>query len=60
MKPLMQKRRINNTSLMVSTLCFGTSGSGNMPDTYVYEVDEERARETMNTVFEGPINFLDS
>jgi D-threo-aldose 1-dehydrogenase len=60
MKPLMEKRRIGTTSLMVSPICFGTSGLGNMPDTYGYEVDEERARETLNTIFKGPINFLDT
>ncbi|MEC7164421.1 MAG: aldo/keto reductase, partial [SAR324 cluster bacterium] len=45
---------------MVSPLCFGTSGLGNMPDTYGYEVDEKRARETLNTIFDGPVNFLDT
>lgn len=28
---------ISNTKLTVSSLCFGTSGLGNMPDTYGYE-----------------------
>ena len=31
-----------------------------MPDTYGYEVDEKRARETLNTIFDGPVNFLDT
>ena len=31
-----------------------------MPDTYGYEVDEKRARETLNAIFDGPINFLDT
>ena len=31
-----------------------------MPDTYGYTVDEERARETVRTIFAGPANFLDA
>ena len=58
MGQLQTKKRIGKTNLMVSPLCFGTSGLGNMPDTYGYEVDEKRARETFNAIFEGPVNFL--
>ena len=36
---------LGRTSLAVSKLCFGTSGLGDMPDTYGYEVDEDRAKE---------------
>ena len=57
---ILEKKRIGKTDLMVSPLCFGTSGLGNMPDTYGYEVDEKRARETLNAIFDGPINFLDT
>ena len=59
-KQILEKKRIGKTDLMVSPLCFGTSGLGNMPDTYGYEVDEKRARETLNAIFDGPINFLDT
>ena len=31
-----------------------------MPDTYGYSVDEERARETVRAIFDGPTNFLDT
>ncbi len=31
-----------------------------MPDTYGYEVDEARARETLHAIFDSPINFLDT
>ncbi len=55
-----EKKRIAKTDLMVPSLCFGTSGLGNMPDTYGYEVDENRARKTLNAIFDGPINFLDT
>ena len=27
---------------------------------YGYEVDEKRARDTLNTIFDGPVNFLDT
>ena len=60
MGKLLTKKRIGKTNLMVSPLCFGTSGLGNMPDSYGYEVDEKRARETLNTIFDGPVNFLDT
>ena len=56
----MNKRRIGDTGLEVTELSFGTSALGNMPDTYGYEVAEERARETLRKVFAGPVNMLDS
>lgn len=31
-----------------------------MPDTYGYEVSETQARETLEAVFESPINFIDT
>ena len=56
----MQKIKIGDTGLAVTPLCFGTSGLGNMPDTYGYEVDDARARATVNAIFDGPVNFLDT
>ena len=56
----MEKRQIRQSGLWVSPLCFGTGGLGNMPDTYGYEVGEERARETLHAVFDSPVNFLDT
>lgn len=44
----------------VPALCFGTSALSNMPGTYGYEVDEERARETIRSIFDGPCAFLDT
>ena len=40
----MDKVRLGRTDLMVTAVCFGTSGLGDMPDTYGYGVDEARAR----------------
>lgn len=31
-----------------------------MPDTYGYEVSEARARETLDAIFESPVNFIDT
>ena len=39
---------------------FGTSGIGDMPDTYGYGVDEERALATVRAVLAMPDGFLDS
>lgn len=54
------KVRLGRTNLHVSRICFGTSSLGDMPDTYGYSVDEERARETVRAIFDGSINFIDT
>jgi D-threo-aldose 1-dehydrogenase len=51
---------LGRTHLSVSKLCFGTSALGDMPDTYGYGVDEHRAKETIQAIFAGPVNFLDT
>ncbi len=56
----MNKVQIGQTDLWVSPVCFGTSGLGDMPDTYGYSVEAERARATINAIFEGPTNFIDT
>ena len=60
MVPLMNLRPLGQTGLQVTEICFGTSGLGNMPETYGYEVGEERARATIRAIFDGPANFLDT
>ena len=55
----MEKVRLGATDLMVTPICIGTSALGNMPDTYTYAVDEERAWSTVRAIFDGPLNFLD-
>lgn len=54
------KVRLGKTALEVTPICFGTSSIGDMPDTYGYGVDEERARATVRAIFDGPVNFIDS
>ncbi len=56
----MQKRSLAETGLQVTPLCFGTSALGDMPDTYGYAVSEDRARATVEAIFDGPVNFLDT
>lgn len=55
-----EKREIGRTGLMVPAIAFGTSGLGNMPDTYGYEVAEERALATVRAILEQPDGFLDT
>ncbi len=55
-----EKRIIKDTGVAVTSLCFGTSGLGDMPDTYGYEVPEARARETLDAIFESEVNFIDT
>ena len=51
---------LGRTGLLVSKICFGTSGLGDMPDTYGYAVDEGRAKETIRAIFAGPVSFIDT
>ncbi|MFZ7092926.1 aldo/keto reductase [Primorskyibacter sp. 2E233] len=56
----MKRVKIGQSGLEVTSLCFGTSGLGDMPDTYGYSVSDARAHETVRAIFDGPVNFLDS
>ena len=55
-----EKVLLGRTGLAVSKLCFGTSGLGDMPETFGYAVDADRARATLQAIFAGPTNFLDT
>ena len=44
----------------VTEICFGTSGLGNMPDTYGYSVDEETARDAIRAIFALDSAFIDT
>ena len=54
------RRTLGGTGLSVSPLCVGCAPLGDMPETFDYSVDEERARETLWSIFGSPINFLDT
>jgi len=60
MKEFSTLNKIGQTSLSVPAICFGTSGLGNMPDTYGYEVDEKRAIETIHSIFDSGSAFIDT
>ncbi len=51
---------VGRTALTVPPLCFGTTSLGDMPNTYGYSVDEDRAKDTVYAIFDGPAKFLDS
>ena len=55
-----QKRPLGRTALSVTPLGFGTSGLGDMPETYGYSVEADRARATLDAIFDGPANLLDT
>ncbi len=56
----MKKNKIKNTGLEVTEISFGSSSLGSMPDTYGYEVSEDRAQKTLKRFFKGPVNMLDT
>jgi D-threo-aldose 1-dehydrogenase len=51
---------IGRTNLRVTKIGFGTSGLGNMPNTYGYRVEEDRALATVRAIFAGSANLLDT
>ncbi|MGR3290210.1 MAG: aldo/keto reductase [Paracoccaceae bacterium] len=56
----MKKTALRDTGVEITELAFGTSGLGDMPDTYGYSVDVERAHATIRAIFDGPVNVIDS
>src|SRR5258706_4927045 len=57
--PLAQ-RRLGSTGLRVTPICIGAAPLGSMPETFTYEVPEERALATIRAFFAGSVNFLDT
>jgi D-threo-aldose 1-dehydrogenase len=51
---------LNRSGLTIPAICFGTTALGDMPDTYGYSVGADRARATLDAIFDGPIPFLDT
>ena len=56
----MLKHPIGKTGLAVTEISFGAAPLAGMPDTYGYSVDEATARATLNAIFDGPVNLLDT
>ena len=46
--------------MFVSPICVGCALLGNMPETFEYSVSKQRAFDTLRTVLESPLNFLDT
>jgi D-threo-aldose 1-dehydrogenase len=59
-KDVMNKVRLGRTDLMVTPICFGTGGLGDMPDSYGYSAGAERAKATVQAILDGPVNFIDT
>jgi D-threo-aldose 1-dehydrogenase len=57
---LLAQRPLGSTGLQVTPICIGAAPLGNMPETFAYEVPEERALTTIRAFFAGPLNFLDT
>ena len=53
-------RPLGSTGLQVTPVCMGTAPLGSMPETFDFEVPEERALATIRAFFAGPLNFLDT
>ena len=53
-------RPLGSTGLQVTSVCIGTAPLASMPQTFAYEVPEERAIATIRACFAGPFNFLDT
>jgi D-threo-aldose 1-dehydrogenase len=56
----MPRYKLGRTDLEVTEVCFGASALGDMPDTYGYSVSEDRARDTINAIFDSEVNVLDT
>ncbi|MDP9380230.1 MAG: aldo/keto reductase [Chloroflexota bacterium] len=54
------KHPLGPTGLMVTPLCVGCAPLGDMEDTFGYSVPEEQAVAMLRTVFDSPINFIDT
>jgi D-threo-aldose 1-dehydrogenase len=52
--------KLGRTDLMVSRVCWGTGPIGHMPEVYGHGSSEELAYATVNAIFDGPGNFLDT
>lgn len=59
MSPL-TRTTLGRSGLNIPAICFGTTALGDMPDTYGYAVDEDRARATLDAIFDSRIGFLDT
>jgi D-threo-aldose 1-dehydrogenase len=57
---MLPRRPLGVSGLVVTRLCIGTAGLGDMPETYDYGVPEDRALDTLRAAFASPISFIDT
>ncbi len=60
MLSLAHRTALGATGVSIPPICFGTSSLGDMPNTYGYGVDAERAHATLRRILEGPMPFVDT
>jgi D-threo-aldose 1-dehydrogenase len=53
-------RALGSTGLMVTPVCIGCAELGDMPETFMYDVGEDRALATIRAIFDSPITFVDT
>jgi D-threo-aldose 1-dehydrogenase len=58
--PIATLRPLGTTGLVVPPLCVGCAPLGDMPETFAFGVDEERALATVRAALDSPITFLDT
>lgn len=56
----MKKHPVGKTGLEITEIGFGTAPLGDMPETYGFSVDDATARATLNAIFDGPVNLMDT
>lgn len=56
----LSRQPLGRTGFEVSPITFGTSALASLPDTYGYQVSEERALETLRAILDSGINVLDT
>ncbi|WP_170603584.1 aldo/keto reductase [Ruegeria arenilitoris] len=55
-----QLREIGTTGVKIPRIGFGSTGLGSIPEIYGYEVDEDRAIDTIRAILSVPNAFLDT
>ena len=56
----MEKREVSSTNIFVTSMSFGSSALGSMPDTYGYAVEDELALKTLEAILNSPVNLIDT
>ncbi|WP_170465410.1 aldo/keto reductase [Ruegeria arenilitoris] len=57
---MQQTKEIGKTGIRIPPIGFGSTGIGSIPQIYGYEVDEDRARDTLHTILDRPDGFIDT